>query len=140
MKNKPWFWTVLLVITSIICLSALVLHYQNWIDEDTSHIRIRSGFYTVKVNFNDLDSVVLVPKIPPMQRLNGFSALQKEKGIFREFQDSLTTNKVYVFVDNIEQQKIKLVYKDSLKVYVNKKDSLATDALFNFLKNHQSIK
>ena len=35
----------------------------------------------------------MVERIPPMERLNGFSALEKEKGIFREFKDSLTDNK-----------------------------------------------
>jgi len=66
--------------------------------------------------------------------LNGFSALEKEKGIFREFQDSLTDKKVYVFVDNISQQKIKLVYNDTIRLYVNLKDSLKTVELFNSLE------
>lgn len=64
-----------------------------------------------------------------MMRLHGFSALDKEKGIFREFKDSLTDKNVYVFVDNINQQKLKLVYKDSLYVYFNWKDSVQTIAL-----------
>ncbi len=92
-----------------------------------------SGFYKVNVAYNQLDSVVFVERIPPMERLNGFSALEKEKGIFREFQDSLTDKKVYVFVDNISQQKIKLVYKDSVKLYLNLKDSVKTLNLFNSL-------
>jgi len=69
-----------------------------------------------------------------MERLNGFSALEKEKGIFREFKDSLTNHKIHVFVDNISQQKIKMIYKDSLKLYVNLKDSLETINLFNHLQ------
>jgi hypothetical protein len=80
-----------------------------------------------------LDSVLLVEKIPPMQRLNGFSALEKEKGIFREFKDSLSDKKVHVFVDNINQKKVKLVYKDSLTLYMNLKDSVRTVALMNVL-------
>jgi hypothetical protein len=80
-----------------------------------------------------LDSVVFVARLPPMERLNGFSALEKEKGVFREFKDSLTDKKVYVFVDNISQQKIKLVYKDSVKLYLNLKDSVKTLNLFNSL-------
>ena len=69
-----------------------------------------------------------------MIRLNGFSALEKEKGIFQEFKDSLTDKKIHVFVDNISQPKIKLIYKDSLKLYFNLKDSLETDVIFNQLQ------
>ena len=84
-----------------------------------------------------MDSVVWVDKIPPMERLNGFSAFEKEKGIFREFKDSLTDKKVNVYVDNLWNQKIKVVYDDSLKLYINYADSLETVQLFNLLK--QSI-
>ena len=88
-----------------------------------------------------MDSIYFVDKIPPMERLNGFSALEKEKGIFREFKDSLTDKKVYVFVDNINQQKIKLVYKDSFNLYVNVKDSVASKELMeNLQKKIASVK
>lgn len=136
-KQRHWFWNLLMVITVIVCLSALVMHYKNWIKMKPNHVQILSGFYNVNVTYDELDSVVFVEKIPPMHRLNGFSALEKEKGIFQEFKDTLTDKKVYVFLDNISQQKIKLVYKDSLKLYINQKDSVQTLNLFDFL--HQKL-
>ena len=132
-KKRHWFWNLLMIITIVVCLSVLVMHYKNWIKTKPAKVQILSGFYKVDIPYDELDSVVFVEKIPPMLRRNGFSALEKEKGIFQEFQDSLTDKKVYVFVDNISQQKIKLVYKDSLVLYVNQKDSLQTLELFNFL-------
>ncbi len=132
-KKRHWFWNLLLVLTVIVCVFVLAMHYRNWVSVKPDQIRIMSGFYKVNVAYNQLDSVVFVERIPPMERLNGFSALEKEKGIFREFQDSLTDKKVYVFVDNISQQKIKLVYKDSVKLYLNLKDSVKTLNLFNSL-------
>jgi len=110
------------------------MHYKNWIKTASDSIRIISGFYIETVPYSELDSVIFLEKIPPMERLNGFSALEKEKGIFREFQDSLTDKKTYVFVDNITQPKIKLAYKDSLKLYLNLKDSVETVNLFNGLQ------
>ena len=133
-KKRHWFWNLLMVITVIVCISALVMHYKNWIQTKPDKVQILSGFYDINVPYAEMDSVMFVEKIPPMQRLNGFSALEKEKGIFQEFKDSLTEKKVHVFVDNISQQKIKVVYKDSLKLYVNRKDSLRTLELFDFLK------
>jgi flagellar motor component MotA len=133
-QKRHWFWNLILVITMVLCVSALTVHYKNWVKTAPDHIRLLSGFYLEKVAYSDLDSVVFVERIPPMIRLNGFSALEKEKGIFQEFRDSLTDKKIHVFVDNISQPKIKLVYKDSLKLYFNLKDSLETDALFNQLQ------
>lgn len=133
-QKRHWFWNVLLVFTIIVCLSALTMHYKNWVKTAPDHLQVISGFYLEKVKYSDLDSVVFVDRIPPMQRLNGFSALEKEKGIFQEFKDSLTDKKVYVFVDNISQPKIKLVYKDSSKLYVNLKDSIESVNLFNGLQ------
>lgn len=133
-QKRHWFWNLILVITIVLCVSALTVHYKNWVKTAPDHIRLLSGFYVENVAYSDLDSVVFVERIPPMIRLNGFSALEKEKGIFQEFKDSLTDKKIHVFVDNISQPKIKLVYKDSLKLYFNLKDSLETDALFNQLQ------
>ncbi|UWX55186.1 hypothetical protein NYZ99_00690 [Maribacter litopenaei] len=133
-KKRHWFWNLLLVITVIVCVSVLTMHYRNWIKTAPDHIQLVSGFYIEKVSYSDLDSVVLVERIPPMIRLNGFSALEKEKGIFQEFKDSLTDKKIYVFVDNISQPKIKLVYNDSIKLYFNLKDSMETVVMFNGLQ------
>ena len=132
-KKRHWFWNLILAITVIVCISALIMHYKNWIKVEPNNFQILSGFYRVQIDYAELDSVQFVKRIPPMERLNGFSALEKEKGIFREFQDSLTDKKVYVFVDNISQQKIKLVYNDTIRLYVNLKDSLKTVELFNSL-------
>ena len=122
------------MVTTVVCFSVLILHYKNWIDKDTDSFKVMSGFYRLSIPYGEMDSVYFVEKIPPMERLNGFSALEKEKGIFREFKDSLTDKKVYVFVDNINQQKIKLVYQDSCNVYVNVKDSVASTALLEYLQ------
>ncbi|MFS4455116.1 hypothetical protein [Maribacter sp. 2304DJ31-5] len=133
-KKRHWFWNLVLVITLVVCLSVLVMHYKNWIKVKPQGIQIVSGFYYVDISYDELDSVVFVARIPPMERLNGFSALEKEKGIFREFKDSSTTKKVHVFVDNIADRKIKLVYKDSVKLYLNLKDSVRTMDLFHQLE------
>lgn len=132
-KKRSVLWTIVLVLTVALCTTALMLHYKNWVSLETSSIELSSGFYKVAIPYKQLDSVVFVPRIPPMIRLNGFSALAKEKGIFQEFKDSLTEKQVRVFVDNIEQQKIKLVYNDSVMLYVNLKDSVETVQLFNHL-------
>ena len=133
-QKRNWFWNLILVITIVLCVSALTVHYKNWVKTAPYHIRLLSRFYVENVAYSDLDSVIFVERIPPMIRLNGFSALEKEKGIFQEFKDSLTDKKIHVFVDNISQPKIKLVYKDSLKLYFNLKDSLETDVIFNQLQ------
>lgn len=132
-KKRHWIWNLILVLTVIVCVSALVMHYKNWVSVKPDHIKVMSGFYSRTLNYKELDSVVFVARLPPMERLNGFSALEKEKGIFREFKDSLTDKNVYVFVDNISQQKIKLVYRDSVKLYLNLADSVKTLNLYNSL-------
>lgn len=132
-NKRHWVWNLLLVFTVIVCVSALVMHYKNWVSVKSDHIKVMSGFYSRTVNYKELDSVVFVTRLPPMERLNGFSALEKEKGVFREFKDSLTDKKVYVFVDNISQQKIKIVYRDSVKLYLNLADSVTTLNLYNSL-------
>tara|TARA_R110000782_G_scaffold104395_3_gene192083 strand:- start:653 stop:1093 length:441 start_codon:yes stop_codon:yes gene_type:complete len=133
LTKNHWVWTVILVVTVILCATILILHFKNWFSSDNESLKLRSGFYHVVIPYSDLDSVVLVDRMPAMERLNGFSALEKEKGIFREFRDSLTNKKVHVFVDNISQQKVKLVYKDSLYLYFNLKDSVETIHLFDDL-------
>jgi len=133
-KKRHWFWNLMMVLTVIICLSALVSHYKNWVKLESNDIQVLSGFYRVQIPYGDLDSIYFVERIPPMERLNGFSALEKEKGVFREFKDSLTDKKIHVFVDNISQQKIKLVYRDSVTLYLNLKDSVETLNLYNHLE------
>ena len=74
--------------------------------------------------------IMFVDRIPEMERSNGFSWAATEKGIFK---DSLTETKVYVFVDDLRQQKIRLVHDDSLKVFLNFKDSLETQKVYHLL-------
>lgn len=132
-SEKNWIWTITLIVTVICCAAVLILHVKNWVTSDDNTLGLHSGFYNVEIPLNELDSVVFIERIPPMQRLHGFSALEKEKGVFREFKDSLTDKKVHVFVDNINQNKVKLVYKDSSYVYFNLKDSVETVQLFQKL-------
>ncbi|NNK18852.1 MAG: hypothetical protein HKP49_06830 [Maribacter sp.] len=134
MKKRNPFWNVILVLTILVCLMAFVLHYKNWTKIEPDEFKILSGFYYKKLRYSALDSVVFVSKIPPMDRLNGFSVLEKEKGLFREFKDSLTDKKVHVYVDNLSDQKIKVVYNDSSKLYINYADSVKTQELFTLLK------
>lgn len=134
-SKNPWLWNILIVFTVIVCLIAFVAHSKNWTKVSAQDIQILSGAYYRQIKFADLDSVLLVDKIPPMERLNGFSAMAREKGLFREFKDSLTDKKVYVYIDNFDQQKIKIVYKDSLKLFLNLSDSLETDRLYRFLRD-----
>lgn len=134
MKKGFPFWNVVMVLTVIVSLMAFLAHYKNWTKVEQDKLKILSGFYYKKISYAQLDSVLWIDKIPPMERLNGFSAWEKEKGIFREFKDSLTDRKVNVYVDNLSNRKIKLVYNDSLKLYINYADSLETVQLFNLLK------
>lgn len=129
-KKKLWLWNVLAVITVVVCILALLAHFKNWTKVKSDHVRILSGFYYKEIKYVDLDSVLMVDRIPPMVRLNGFSAFDKGKGIYREFKDSLTNKKVYVFVDNFTNQKIRLVKKDATQLFVNLKDSVETEELF----------
>lgn len=134
MKRRLRFWNLILIVTVIASFLAFTVHYKNWTKVESDQVKILSGFYYKKLRYSELDSVVMVGKIPPMERLNGFSALEKEKGLFREFRDSLTTKKVHVYVDNLTNQKIKVVYNDSSKLYINFTDSLKTQELFTLLK------
>lgn len=136
MKAKRlWLWNILVVLTVIVCILAFIVHYKNWTSTDAREIKILSGFYYKTIDFSELNKVDLVEKIPPMERLNGFSALQKGKGVYREFKDSLTDKKVYVFVDNFSNQKIAVTYQDSLKLYLNLRDSVENQDMYRFLSD-----
>ncbi len=134
-KKRHLFWNVMAVLTVIVSLLAFTSHYKNWIKTEPDQIKILSGFYYKKLNFSELDSIGMVDKIPPMERLNGFSVFEKEKGLFREFKDSLTNKKVHVYIDKLSNPKIKVIYKDSSKLYINLADSLKTVDLFNLLND-----
>ena len=137
-KKGFWVWNLLLGFTVVICALAFLSHSKNWIKIKDDRMRIISGFYIKNLDFAELDSVVMVDRLPPMIRLSGFSAFDKGKGIYREFKDTLTDKKVFVFVDNFSNHKIRLVKNDSDQLFVNLKDSLETDRLFQFLQTKAS--
>lgn len=129
-KNRHWFWNILIVLTVLVCLMAFAAHYKNWTRIEPDRMTILSGIYYHDLKFDDLETVEWVDKIPPMVRLSGFSAFEKGKGVYQEFKDTLTDRKVYVFVDNFEHQKIRLVNKDSSQLFLNLKDSVETVDMF----------
>lgn len=133
-KKRNWIWNILIVITVVVCLMAFAAHYKNWTRIEPDKMTILSGVYYHDLKFNDLDTIEWVDRIPPMVRLNGFSAFEKGKGVYQEFKDTLTDRKVYVFVDNFEQQKIHVVNKDASQLYLNLKDSVETIEMFDFFK------
>lgn len=138
-KNKHWLLNIVIVLTLLVCIAAFAVHYKNWTRLEANQISILSGIYYHDIKYADLDKIEWVDKIPPMQRLNGFSAFEKGKGVYQEFKDSLTDKKVYVFVDNFSSQKIRLVSKDSSQLFLNMKDSIETVKVFDFLKEKLEI-
>nr|WP_299339603.1 hypothetical protein [Allomuricauda sp.] len=131
-KKRHWFWNLLIFLTLAFCLSAFTLHYKNWYEVENGELKILSGAYYQRLPLEEIDSVMMVERIPEMERAHGFSWLAKEKGVFK---DSLTESKVYVFVDDLRQQKIRLVHKDTLKIFINFTDSLTTQRLFENLND-----
>ncbi|MEH6679766.1 MAG: hypothetical protein V7724_04420 [Sediminicola sp.] len=130
--KKHWFWNLIIVLTIVVVLVAFMAHYKNWTRINPDSIEILSGIYHTELHYSEIDSVLMVPKIPSLERVNGFSAFQKEKGVFR---DSLSDTEVYIYVDRLSQSKIKLVYQDSLKVFLNFADSTETALMYQFLSN-----
>lgn len=130
-KKRSWFWNVLIILTVVACIAAFVLHYKNYVDTENEVLSVRSGIYSEQISIDSIREVIMVAKLPKMERNNGFSWLAREKGIFK---DSLTQAEVYVFVDDLRQHKIKVVYHDSLQMFINLADSLQTQALFEQLK------
>ncbi|MDT0605985.1 PH domain-containing protein [Croceitalea rosinachiae] len=130
MKRKNWFWNIVIVLTFVGCILAFVLHYKNWSKFEEGSFQIASGIYKQRIPVEEIDEVLMVQKLPKMQRKNGFSWLAKEKGVFI---DSLTQRKTYVFVDDLWQQKLQLKHHDSLVLYLNFTDSLKTQEVFDKL-------
>lgn len=131
-KKRHWLWNILIILTVIVSILSFMGHYKNWIWKKTDRIQILSGIYYMELPFNSMNNVAMVSKIPSLDRKNGFSAWEKEKGIFK---DSLNEEKqVYIFVDNLNDQKIKLTYKDSLQLFINLSDSTKTKELFFYLE------
>lgn len=132
-QKRRWFWNLLIILTVIVSLLSFMAHYKNWICKKADRIQILSGVYFKELPFNSMNEVSMVGKIPSLDRKNGFSAWEKEKGIFI---DSLNEEKlVYVYVDNLDHQKIRLTYSDSLLLFINLSDSLKTKELYLYLEN-----
>nr|WP_281502542.1 hypothetical protein [Arenibacter sp. F20364] len=132
-EKRHWVLNILIVITIIVVALAFTAHYKNWVKTEKEDLEILSGIYFVKIPYANMDSIEMVERIPSMERINGFSVKEREKGVFKE--DSLSKNKVYVYVDKLSQPKIRLVYQDSLKIFLNMPDSTETVSMFQFLSN-----
>lgn len=130
-KKRSWLLNLLIVVTLIGVGFAFTAHYKNWTKIKEDSFRIFSGIYWLEIPFSEIDSIQMVDKIPSMERIHGFSVNEVEKGVF--LSDSLGTNRVHVFVDKLSHSKIRVVYKDSLKVFMNFTDSTATKSLHDYL-------
>ena len=131
--NRPWLLNVLIVVTLIVIFVVFAVHYKNWTKMERDSYRILSGIYFLRVPFAEMDSVSMVERLPSMERINGFSVKEIEKGVFKE--DSISPDKVYVFVEKLSRPKIRLVYRDSLKLFLNFRDSTETQKVFRDLGN-----
>ena len=99
---------------------------------EDNRLTLLSGIYYRDLGVGEINEVSMVEKIPELERIHGFSAWENEKGVFK---DSLNPGqKVYVFVDNLYNSKIRLVYRDSMLLYVNLSDAAETENLFTNLR------
>jgi len=130
-KKRHWILNLLILLTLLVCTLAFVVHYKNWTRIGEDRFEILSGIYYLELPYSEIDSVRMVAHIPSMERINGFSAWMREKGVFK---DSLRAgNKVRVYVDDLAYPKIKVVHSDSLVLYLNFTDTLETNRIYNFL-------
>jgi hypothetical protein len=138
-RKRHWGLNLLIIIVVIACILAFVAHAKNWIQTEGDRVQILSGIFYEDIKLGQMDSLIWVDKIPQMERKRGFSAWAIEKGIFA---DSLYPDKrITVFVDNLRNRKIKMVYGDSLVLFLNYSDSVKTDVLFNrFVELKESSK
>ncbi len=131
-RKKMWLLNLLIVFALIVCALLFVIHYQNWIRLEEDRFKILTGIYYRDIGLDEIDSLQWVDKVPSLERDHGFSAWVTEKGIFK---DSLNPwRKVHIFVDDLSQKKIKFVYRDSMVLYFNMKDSTRTVELFQKLE------
>lgn len=132
-KKRHWLWNLLIALTIIVCVLAFIAHYKNWTKIGGDQLQILSGLYYKELRYNDINSVIMVDKIPQMERVNGFSVWAREKGIFK---DSLKPNiDVRVFVDDLRQPKIKVVHNDSISLFLNFSDSTETQHMYLLLSD-----
>ena len=130
-KKRHWLWNIVIVLTILICLAAFILHSQTWIRQETDRVLLISGFYSTEIIYSDIGNVSMVPKIPEMERVSGFSVWAVEKGIFRDTLEGVEGIRVYV--DDLNQPKIKLERKEDAQIYFNFKDSLKTKEYYDLL-------
>ncbi len=130
-KKRHWLWNTVIVLTVLICLAAFILHFKTWTRQETDRVYLISGFYSTEIMYSDIGNVSMVPKIPEMERVSGFSVWAVEKGIFRDTLQGVEGIRVYV--DDLNQPKIKLERKEEPQIYFNFKDSLKTVEYFELL-------
>ena len=130
-RKRSLPWNLILVATVLLCLFAFVEHYKNWYSIKDGNLKVLSGAYYQKIPLDRVDSLLMVDRLPEMERGSGFSWNTREKGVFR---DSVRAGTVHVFVDDLGQRKIKLVHHDSLVLYMNLRDSLETQKLYGQLQ------
>ncbi len=136
-KHRKGLWNFIIVLTLLVCGTVFAMHYKNWIRQEEDKLTVLSGFYLQQIPYAEINEVSLVKRIPELERINGFSAWEKEKGIFM---DSLKPDSwIYVYVDNLYDEKIRLVYKDSMQLYLNLSDSLKTRELLRLLKEQKDL-
>ncbi|MET6989721.1 hypothetical protein [Sediminicola arcticus] len=128
--KRSWMLNMLIVVTIVVVFLVFTAHYKNWIRTENGSLEILSGIYYKELLYSEIDTVEMVQKIPSLERINGFSAMEREKGIFR---DSIYETEVYMYVDRLSQPKIRVVYQDSLKLFINLTDSIETKEMFQFL-------
>ncbi len=132
-KKRHWLWNTVIVLTVLICLAAFTLHLQTWTRQEADSVYLISGFYSTEIMYSDIGNVSMVPKIPEMERVSGFSVWAVEKGIFRDTLEGVEGIRVYI--DDLNQPKIKLERKEDSQIYFNFKDSLKTKEYFELLVN-----
>ena len=131
-RKRYWGLNLVLILAILLCILAFTAHAKNWVRVEGDQLRILSGIFYEDIRISEMDSLKWVEKIPQMERKWGFSAWSFEKGTFT---DSLLPEKrIRVFVDNLRHRKIKMVYGDTLVLYLNLADSLQSETLFQQLE------
>lgn len=128
-KKRLWVWNIIIVLTILVCLAVFALHLKTYTREAPDKLTLISGFYSSEIDYNEIENISMVPKIPEMERVSGFSVWAVEKGIFRDTIQNMVGIRVYV--DDLTQAKIKLEQKNAPNIYFNFKDSLLTRSYFD---------
>lgn len=131
-KKRHWFWNLLLVVSLVVCLLAFAAHYRNWTRLQPHRMQLLSGVYYLELPYADVDEIEWSRRLPQMEREHGFSAGVREKGIFKDSLDP--DRRVFVFVDDLSQSKIRIRFRDSLLLYLNFADSTETRSIYSLLE------